>query len=281
MARLVRLAQDAAEQGRWPVRGHVPEADARPPVAHAPEPENRQPAGDMRTPGHPAHAAFLHAGDCVRRMEVTAGLQSTDRQRERMAAAIAASVEHADMTLQRVELGGEGKVVAIQRGPYPRFEERRLSIDSSMALSQPVETSTQQWLQARSPHYDAAPTPRAGADAALLDTLPARERALFDAVRERSPAGIADSHVVQAAAAGISRGIDAPDRLRDVLMAGDAMWVVGHVPGQPARVDVGVPAPAMQESVDALLQQGQQRQEALAQTHAITQTAEAAQRRQM
>lgn len=281
MARLVRLAQDAAEHGRWPVHGHAPETDARQPVAHAPEPHGRQPAGDMRTPGHPAHAAFMHAGDCVRRMETTAGLESTDPQRERMAAAIAAGVEQAGMTLQRVELGGEGKVAAIQRGPYPEFEERRLPIDSSAALSQPVETSTQQWMQACSPHYAAAATPRTTNDAALLEALPARERALFDAVRERAPAGIADSHLLQAAAAGMQRGIDAPERLRDVLMAGDAMWVVGHVPGQRARVDVGGQAPAIQDSVGALLQQGQQRQEVLAQSQTITQTAEAAQRRQM
>lgn len=282
MARLVRLAQDAAEHGRWPVRGHVPDADAlRSPVAHAPGPAGFQPAGEMRTPGHPAHGAFLHAGDCVRRMEATAGLQSTDAQRERMAAAVAAGVEQAGMTLQRVELGEGGTVLAIQRGPYPHFEERRLSIDSATALSQPVETSTREWMQARSPHYAAAPMSRAGADVAVLDGPPARERALFDAVRGRTPPGVADAHVLQAAAAGMQRGIDAPERLRDVLMAGDAMWVVGHVPGQRARVDVSGPAPAMHEAVDALLQQGQQRQDTLAQNHVAAQAVESVQRRQM
>lgn len=226
--------------------------------------------GDLRTPGHPGHAAYTRALDSVLRMEFGAGIARSANS-ERLAAAVAETVQRETLQLQRVELGENGQVFAVERGPYPEFKERRAAIDTTQALASTVEQSSAQWLKARSPHYapDAPVMERATLHADALASMSPTDRALFSRIREGSPAGVSDDHVAQAMLLGKQKGVTDPDKLKGVTMVGDTLWVMGHTPGFRAAVDVGAAAPPMQQTAEQSRTFDQQREQQLAQEQTI------------
>jgi hypothetical protein len=255
---------------------HVPAEDVRSPVqtSDAPLPAKPSPPlgsavtltspgdayGDLRNVTHPGNVDYRHAVDCVRRMELAAGI-AEGPGRERLAAVVAETAQRENLQLQRIELGKDGHVFAVERGAFPEFKERRVAIDTTQALASTVEQSSERWLQARSPHYaaDALAIGRAGQQTDALALIAPADRALYSRIRDGAPIGVSDDHVAQATLLAKQSGITDADKLRGVTMSGDTLWVMGNTPGFRAGLDVTAPAPSMQQTAEQAKAFDQQR----------------------
>jgi hypothetical protein len=222
---------------------------------------------DLRDQEHPGHDRYAAALDNVRRMEGQNGIAPGPHS-ERLAAAVAIAVERDQLKVQRLDLDKTtGQVTVIERGPYPNFDERRVPIDTRQALGQSFEQSSQQWLEARSPHYatDAPKTERSREQSEALAQFTPADQAMFAKIREGIPASVSDDHVAQAMLAAKRDGIADANKINQVAMVGDKLWVEGTVPGHRAAVDVSQPAPALQETAEQSQSFNQQRDIQLAQ----------------
>jgi len=206
---------------------------------------------NLRDPDHPGHERYIASLDSVRRMESRNGIESGTHS-ERLAAAVAIAVERDQLKVQRLELDkSTGQVAVVERGAYPNSDERRVPIDTRQILAQSFEQSSQQWLDARSPHYSAgAPTTERtrGQSEALAQLSPA-DQAMFAKIREGIPASVSDDHVAQAVLAAKRDGMIDASKINQVAMVGDKLWVEGTIPGYRAAVDVSQQAPQLQETV--------------------------------
>lgn len=222
---------------------------------------------DLRDQEHPGHDRYAASLDNVRRMEGQNGIASGPHS-ERLAAAVAIAVERDQLKVQRLDLDkSTGQVTVIERGPYPNFDERRVPIDTRQALGQSFEQSSQQWLEARSPHYaaDAPKIERSREQSEALAQLTPADQTMFAKIREGIPATVSDDHVAQATLAAKRDGITDASKINQVAMVGDKLWVEGTVPGHRAAVDVSQPAPALQETAQQSQSFNQQRDIQLAQ----------------
>lgn len=75
---------------------------------------------------------------------------------------------------------------------------------------------------------------------------------LYTAIRERAPAGVGEDHLAQATLLARQEGITA-DRLQQVGVHDQTLWLVGNQPGQRASVDLSQPAPQARETGAQLL----------------------------
>lgn len=75
---------------------------------------------------------------------------------------------------------------------------------------------------------------------------------LFAAIRERAPAGVSEDHLARATLLARQEGITA-DRLQQVGVHDQTLWLVGNQPGQRASVDLRQPAPQAHETGAQLL----------------------------
>lgn len=183
---------------------------------------------DLRDPDHPGNERYAASLDNVRRMEWQNGIASGPHS-ELLAAAVAIAVERDQLKVQRLELDkSTGQVTAIERGPYPNFDERRVAIDTRQALSHSFEQSSQQWLEARSPHYaaDAPKIERTREQSEALAQLMPGDQAMFAKIREGIPASVSDDHVAQATLAAKRDGIT--DAMQDQSGRDGRRQVVGR-----------------------------------------------------
>lgn len=222
---------------------------------------------DLRDPNHPGNERYATSLDNVRRMEGQNGIAPGPHS-ERLAAAVAIAVERDQLKVQRLDLDtSTGRVTVIERGPYPNFDERRVPIDTRQALGQSFEQSSQQWLEARSPHYaaDAPKAERTREQSEALAQLTPADQAMFAKIREGIPASVSDDHVAQATLAAKRDGMTDASKINQVAMVGDKLWVEGTVPGHRAAVDVSQQAPALQDTAQQSQAFNQQRDLQLAQ----------------
>ena len=166
------------------------------------------------------------------------------------------------MQVQRLDLGRDGQVIAIERGPSPQFDERPTAIDTRHALSQPRDQLSMQWMQARSPHYVAAvaSVSRVPGEALPAHALSPADQAMFDKIRQGAPMHVGDDVVAHAMLAAKQNGISDASRIGRTMMAGDTLWVAGTTPGMRASVDVTAPAPTLVQTSDNARQFNEQRQ---------------------
>jgi hypothetical protein len=66
--------------------------------------------------------------------------------------------------------------------------------------------------------------------------------ALYDEIRQRLPANIGDDRAAEATLSAMRDGITAPEKLQDVVVANDRIFVVGTIPGFRGVVDLNQPA---------------------------------------
>jgi hypothetical protein len=227
----------------------------------------REPPKDLRDSNHPGHQWYAASLDSVRRMEARNGIDAGPHS-ERLAAAVAIAVERDQLKVQRLDLDKTtGQVTVIERGPYPNFDERRVPIDTRQALGQSFEQSSQQWLEARSPHYatDAPKAERSREQSEALAQLTPADQAMFAKIRENVPASVSDDHVAQVALAAKRDGIHDASKINQVAMVGDKLWVEGTTPGYRAAVDVSQQVPQLQETAQQSQTFNQQRDLQLAQ----------------
>lgn len=75
---------------------------------------------------------------------------------------------------------------------------------------------------------------------------------LYTAIRDRAPAGVGEDHLAQATLLARQEGITA-DRLQQVGVQDQTLWLVGSSPGQRASVDLSQPAPQARDTGAQLL----------------------------
>lgn len=200
----------------------------------------------LKDPGHPGHPGYQRALVAVGRMEVENGVRSGAHS-EQLAAAVAARAEREGVGLSELQLkmAGKGQIqVTALAGMSP---ERAFAFDSGPALQQSLQQHSADWV--------AAPVERAqilGRDAEAsqaLAQLSASDRALFEHIREQVPAQLGDAHVLAATVAARQGGIGHAGELASVTVVDDRLYLMGATPGFRAMVDVGLPAPPAQESL--------------------------------
>lgn len=204
---------------------------------------------DIRDEDHPGHAAYRQSLDHVHRMEARQGIASGEHS-ERLAATVAVAVERERFDVQRLEMGKDGQVIAIERGPGPRFPEKRLSIDTREALSQGIESTSQQWLSARSPHYGQPAIGRTPEQSRALARLSPQDQTMFARIRAELPASISDDVVGQVMLDAKREGIRDAASVDQALVRGDRVFVAGKIPGQLAMADVSGPTQPLAQNVE-------------------------------
>lgn len=205
---------------------------------------------DFRSPAHPGRPAFEQALAEVHRMEASNRIASGPNS-ERLAGAVAVTVEQENLRLHHLELGKDGKVQAVEIGPYPEFQRRSVAIDSAKAIATPLEQSAADWAQLRSPHYRSqeAPTLRTGEQASLLSQLSPEDARLFSKIRDSVPGQVPDEQIALATLRAKQAGITDESKLQTATLAGDSLWLVGNTPGFRERINLSEQAPTLQDTV--------------------------------
>jgi len=204
---------------------------------------------DMRDPDHPGHREYAKSLDDVHRMELRYKVPSGPHS-EHLAMSVAIAVEQGKLQVQRLDLGANGQVVAIERGPGPAFDERPTSIDATRVLALTPAQASEQWLHARSPQYSAgAPRQDPVTRGTELDALSPGDRALFTRIREGAMGHISDDVIAHAMVSAKRAGITDAAQVDKVLMSGDSLWVAGRTPGQRAAIDVTATPPALSDTL--------------------------------
>lgn len=205
---------------------------------------------DFRAPAHPGKHAFDRASEEVRRMEASHGIAGGPNS-ERLAGAVAVAVEREHLQLHHLELGKDGKVQAVEIGPYPEFQRRTVAINSARAIATPLEQSATEWAQLRSPHYRSqeAPTFRTGEQASLLSQLSPEDAKLFSKIRDSVPGQVPDEQIALATLRAKQTGITDESKLQTAALSGDTLWLVGNTPGFRERINLSEQAPALQDTV--------------------------------
>ncbi|MBN5052032.1 peptidoglycan-binding protein [Stenotrophomonas maltophilia] len=138
-----------------------------------------------------------------------------------------------------------------QRPPYTRaeFQPEQVQARQQAAANPPVAgPAAQEQLPQRSG----------------VESLSAKDAALFELIRQGVPGAIGDEHVMQAVLESKRNGIDDAGRVDRVMMAGDRLWVAGMIPGERASVDTAQPARSMDDMVSDLGGENRQREQQLA-----------------
>jgi peptidoglycan hydrolase-like protein with peptidoglycan-binding domain len=93
----------------------------------------------------------------------------------------------------------------------------------------------------------------------VVGELSAHDRAMFEKLRDRIPGHISDDAVAAALHGAKKADIDSAEKIADVRLAGDQIYVVGTTPGFRAVVDLSQKIPAVEESLQQtrLLNQAQ------------------------
>ncbi|HCT28498.1 MAG TPA: peptidoglycan-binding protein [Stenotrophomonas sp.] len=138
-----------------------------------------------------------------------------------------------------------------QRPPYTRAE------------FQPDQVQARQQAAANPPVAGPA-TPEPAPQPHGVESLSARDAALFERIRQGAPGTIGDEHVMQAVLESKRNGIDDAARVDRVMMAGDRLWVAGVIPGERASVDTAQPARSMDDMVNDLSTDNRQREQQIA-----------------
>jgi len=214
---------------------------------------------DIRDEDHPGHSAYRQSLGHVHRMEARQGIASGEHS-ERLAATVAVAVERERFDVQRLEMGKDGHVIAIERGPGPQFAEKRLAIDTREALSTSMEATSQQWLTARSPHYTQPAVDRRPEQSQALARLSPQDQAMFARIRGELPASISDDVVGQAMLNAKREGIRDAASVDQALVRGDRVFVAGKIPGQLAMTDVSGPTQPLAHNVENIQSANQQHQ---------------------
>lgn len=218
---------------------------------------------DLRDGEHPGHAAYGRSLDDVRRMEVSAGIPHGEHS-HRLAAAVAIAVEREHLHVQRLDMGKDGQVVAVERGAAPSFAERRVPIDAHDAMSKSMETLSHDWLTARSPHYrNGQPAAeRTAEQSQALARLSPSDQAMFARIRGEVPAHVSDDVVAQSMLSAKKEGVRDAQGIDQIVIAGDRLFVTGKIPGQMGMTDMSAPTQAVSQTVaqvESVNQQTQQR----------------------
>ena len=205
---------------------------------------------DFRSPAHPGRHAFDRASEEVRRMEASNGIAGGPNS-ERLAGAVAVAVEREHLQLHHLELGKDGRVQAIEIGPYPEFQRRSVAIDSAKAIATPLDQSATEWAQLRSPHYRSqeAPGLRTGEQAALLSNLSSEDAKLFSKIRDSVPGQVPDEQIALATLRAKQIGITDESKLQTAALSGDSLWLVGNTLGFRERINLSEQVPTLQDTV--------------------------------
>lgn len=246
----------------------------------APEsPESARPpqASVISDPAHPGFPEFQQTLRQVQSMESGLGIASGPHSAQ-VAAALLVSVEREGGRggLSQVRMAGNGLVEGVQR--LDAFApERVVGVDPRAATSVSLESHSQQWSAARSPHLASTATPagRTADQASARLALSPVDQGLFDRIRQDVPAHISDDHIGVAMLAAKRDGLHEADKVGRVGMAGDQLWVVGTTPGFRSATDVTGQVPALADSVQQAQLLNQQRDLALQQDMARVQGQEA------
>lgn len=205
---------------------------------------------DFRAPAHPGRHAFDRASEEVQRMEASHGIAGGPNS-ERLAGAVAVAVEREHLQLHHLELGKDGKVQAVEIGPYPEFQRRTVAIDSAKAIATPLDQSASEWAQLRSPHYRSQEVPslRTGEQASLLSQLSPEDARLFSKIRDSVPGQVPDEQIALATLRAKQAGITDESKLQTAALSGDTLWLVGNTPGFRERINLSEQAPALQDTM--------------------------------
>lgn len=204
----------------------------------------------FHSPTHPGRHAFDRASEEVRRMEASNGIASGPNS-ERLAGAVAVAVEREHLHLHHLELGKDGKVQAVEIGPYPEFQRLSMAIDSAKAIATPLDQSAAEWAQLRSPHYRSQEQPalRTGDQATLLSQLSPEDAKLFSKIRDSIPGHVPDEQIALATLRAKQAGISDESKLQTAALSGDTLWLAGNTPGFRERINLSEQAPALQDTV--------------------------------
>lgn len=204
----------------------------------------------FHSPAHPGKHAFDRASEEVRRMEASNGIASGPNS-EKLAGAVAVAVEREQLQLHHLELSKDGKVQAVEIGPYPEFQRRSVAIESAKAITTPLDQSAAEWAQLRSPHYRSQeqPTLRMSDQAALLGQLSPEDNKLFSKIRDNIPGHVPDEQIALATLRAKQIGITDESKLQTAALSGDTLWLVGNTPGFREQLNLAEQAPALQETV--------------------------------
>lgn len=233
----------------WRAPQQVPATPQRAEVAN-PQASNFVLPASFHSPTHPGKHAFDRASEEVRRMEASNGIASGPNS-EKLAGAVAVAVEREHLQLHHLELDKDGKIQAVEIGPYPEFQRRSVAIDSARAIATPLDQSAAEWAQLRSPHYRSQEPPalRNGDQAALLSQLSPEDAKLFSKIRDSIPGHVPDEQIALATLRAKQVGITDESKLQTAALSGDTLWLAGNTPGFRERVNLSEQAPALQDTV--------------------------------
>jgi len=218
------------------------------------------PVNDMRQPGHPGNRTYMQMMDRVSLFDSQQGLP-TGEHSQRLAAstAVIANRERLDPDRTFVEKSPQGEIALVERPRPGQSGERRFEIDIRALSSRPIEESSRELANDRSPHYLNPPAAARTVEQELaLQRMASSDKAMFERIRTGTPASVADEAVVSAVTASKQRGIDQADKISAVAMDGNRLFVVGNTPGFRAMTDVSQPQPELQRGVEQLQTQNQQ-----------------------
>lgn len=204
----------------------------------------------MRDSHHPGNHDYRSALGIVQRFEVTHGIESGTHS-EQFAAAFAVMSERDKFSVHHIEKGQSGNIEAVRWLTHYNGEEERRYVDVSAALALTVEQHSAQWSQLGSAHYasHAQNSDRTPEQAQAISPLSASDREMFEKLLDRIPGYISDDALAAALHGAKKVDINSAEKVADVRLAGDKMYVVGTTPGFRAVVDLSQRIPPAKESV--------------------------------
>ena len=250
-------AREAAQRARMDVPAPLP-------ANFAP---SQQGLRDLRDPQHEGQHA-------LREMQYRAALFETQQHiphgphTERLGASMLAfavdnKLHYSDVRLVKDQDTGQ---VQLEHARYGH-PTQRFPVDLAPMSSQLIEATSQRINEMVSRH-NGQPAPaleRTQEQAQGLGAYALNEKVLFGFVRGGTPGHISDDHVALAVRMAKENGINA-DNIARVSMVGDQIRLVRSGPDEKTvLVDVSKPAPALQDSVNAVNTFNQQQAQTLAQ----------------
>lgn len=229
-------------------QAEIGKAVASPPASTGPTPP---PLPDrMSDAGHPANDEFQRILGELHQAETARGIPH-GKHSEQVAAALLVQAEQKGERIASVRIVDNGHIDG-----FAEFQDRSgpgvVRVAADKALSMSVEQHSQQWEQSRLPRHD---------DIAALSP---DDQAMFARIRQGVPGHVGDDHVMRALYDAKKADMASPDRIGQVMMAGDTICIAGTVPGFRSMTEVGQNAPPLKETAEQLQSFNQQREHQLA-----------------
>ncbi|WP_159095457.1 XVIPCD domain-containing protein [Stenotrophomonas sp. YAU14A_MKIMI4_1] len=229
-------------------QAEIGKAVASPPASVDPTPS---PLPDrMSDAGHPANDEFQRILGELHQAEAARGIPH-GKHSEQVAAALLVQAEQKGERIASVRIVDNGHIDG-----FAEFQDRSgpgvVRVAADKALSMSVEQHSQQWEQSRLPRHDD------------ISALSPDDQAMFARIRQGVPGHVGDDHVMRALYDAKKADMASPDRIGQVMMAGDTICIAGTVPGFRSMTDVAQNAPPLKETAEQLQSFNQQREHQLA-----------------